>query len=93
MDRERGFDSGGQRPVLSAAEEPRGAHPQLHYPADLPLHLREQTHGHHRAGEGRAWGWGDRDTWGDTGLTWAGWGTLTPGTAWEGPRGEPSKPG
>lgn len=72
MDRERGFDSGGQRPVLSAAEEPRGAHPQLHHPADLPLHLREQAHGHHRAGKG-AWArysWGTGSPGRDTGLTW-----------------------
>lgn len=65
VDRERGPDPGGQRPVLSTAQEPRGAHPQLHHPADLPLHLREQAHGHHRAGKGCQGRLpGDSHTWG-----------------------------
>lgn len=75
VDRERGFDSGGQRPVLSAAEEPGGAHPQLHHPADLPLHLREQAHGHHRAGKGCVCPVGQSQLGQparDPGLTWAG---------------------
>lgn len=50
VDRERGLDAGGQRPVLHAAEDTGRPHPELHHPADLPLHLREQTHGNHRPG-------------------------------------------
>lgn len=50
VDRERGLDAGGQRPVLHAAEDTGWPHPELHHPPDLPLHLWEQTHGNNRPG-------------------------------------------
>lgn len=51
VDRECGADAGGQRPVLHATTDPYWPDPELHHPADIPLHLREQEDGHHRAGE------------------------------------------
>lgn len=39
VDGERGVDTGGQRPVLCAAEDTGWPHPELHHPPDLPLHL------------------------------------------------------
>lgn len=50
MDGERGADPGQPGPDLSAAEDSIGSDPLLPHPADLPLHLGEQTDGHHRAG-------------------------------------------
>lgn len=51
VDRERGFNAGGPRPVLRAAEDTGWPHPELHHPPDLPLHLREQAHGHNCSGK------------------------------------------
>lgn len=39
VDGECGFNAGGQRPVLRAAEDTGWPHPELHHPPDLPLHL------------------------------------------------------
>lgn len=51
VDWERRFDAGGKRPVLHAAADPYWPNPELHHPADIPLHLREQADGHHSASE------------------------------------------
>lgn len=51
VDRECGLNACGPRPVVHAAEDPWRPDPELHHLADLPFHLREQTHGHHREGE------------------------------------------
>lgn len=51
VDRERGLDAGGPRPVFHAAEDPWRPDPELHHLAALPLYLRKQAHGHHREGE------------------------------------------
>lgn len=55
VDRECRADAGGQRPVLHATTDPYWPDTELHYPADIPLHLWEQEDGHHRAGEGHKW--------------------------------------
>lgn len=39
VDRECRADAGGQRPVLHATTDPYWPNPELHNPADLPLHL------------------------------------------------------
>jgi hypothetical protein len=51
VDGKCGLNPGGARPVLHAAEDPWWPDPEFHHPADLPLHLREQAYGCHRAGE------------------------------------------
>lgn len=51
VDRECRADAGGQRPVLHATTDPYWPNLELHYPADIPLHLWEQEDGHHSAGE------------------------------------------
>lgn len=43
-------DPGEQRPKLPAAEDSFWTDSLLLYPADFPLHLREQKDGHHRQG-------------------------------------------
>lgn len=50
LDWECGFDSGEQRPDVPPTEDPSRTHLDLLHPSDLPLHLREQAHGHHCQG-------------------------------------------
>lgn len=50
MDRKCGPDPGEQRPELTTAEGWSRPDPDVLHPAGLPLHLREQAHGHHRPG-------------------------------------------
>lgn len=54
VDRECWADPGGEGPVLHATTDPYWPNPELHYPADIPLHLWEQENGHHSAGEGQS---------------------------------------
>lgn len=51
VDRKRGLNPGGPRPVFHAAEDPWRPDPELHHLTDLPFHLRKQAHGRHREGE------------------------------------------
>lgn len=39
VDRECWADAGGQRPVINATKDPYWPNPELHYSADIPLHL------------------------------------------------------
>ena len=51
VDRECWADAGGQRPVINATKDPYWPNPELHYSADIPLHLWEQEDGHYRPSE------------------------------------------
>lgn len=50
MDRECRPDPCEQRPELITTEDSSRPDPDVLHPAGLPLHLREQAHGHHRPG-------------------------------------------
>lgn len=47
-------DTGRERPVFYAATDPYWPNPELHHPADIPLHLWKQEDGHHSASEGQS---------------------------------------
>lgn len=50
MDGERWSHPGQQRPHVYAVEDTQRPDPNLLRPADVPLHIGGQAHGHHRQG-------------------------------------------
>lgn len=51
VDGKRRLNSGWQRSVFCAAEDPWWSYFKLHHPPDLPIHLREQTDGNYCPGK------------------------------------------